>query len=182
MQVYDRGTALHSARVGRMASVTAIALGLDPTEVDTIEWGGILHDIGKLAVPSSILHKAGALTADEWDEVCRHPAAGADMLLGLSDRLAPVAAAVRAHHEWWDGTGYPDGHDGESIPLAGRIIAVADVFDSVTHPRPYRSLAYGRDAAIVLLRAESGAHFDPQVAALFVELLCAGAFEESATG
>jgi putative two-component system response regulator len=160
-----------------MASVTALEFGLTPTEVDTIEWGGILHDIGKLAVPAAILRKPGPLTPDEWVEVRRHPTVGAEVLLSSSDGLAPLAAAVRSHHEWWDGSGYPDGLVGERIPLAGRIIAVADVFDSVTHPRPYRKLAYGVDAATVLLRSESGAHCDATIAKVLIGLLSAGAFD-----
>jgi putative nucleotidyltransferase with HDIG domain len=177
MQVYDRGTARHSARVAHMAIVTAVDVGLNATDVEAIEWAALLHDVGKLAVPAAILRKPGPLTPDEWVEVSRHPAAGADVLLAISDRLAPLAVAVRAHHEWWDGSGYPDGLAGEEIPLLGRIIALADVYDSVTHPRPYRTQVYPSDAATVLLRAESGAHFDPTIAKAFLALLRAGAFE-----
>jgi len=177
LQIYDGGTARHSARVAQMASATAAELGLGPGEVEMVGWAGELHDLGKLAVPSVILHKPGPLVPEEWEEVARHPGAGADLLLAISERFAPLAAAVRSHHECWDGTGYPDGLAGEDIPLAGRIVAISDVYDSITRPRPYRKLAYGHDAATVLIRAESGAHFDPMVAKVFLGLLRAGAFE-----
>ena len=181
MRIYDIGTADHSARVAHMASVTAAELGLSPAEVEMIGWAGILHDVGMLAVPASILRKPGPLTVGEWVEVSRHPAAGADLLLAVSDRLEPLAAAVRAHHEWWDGSGYPDQLAGEDIPLPARIIALADVYDSVTHPRPYWTEAYPSEAAMVVMRAESDAHFDPTIAKVFLQMLRAGALEVPST-
>jgi len=180
LRIYDTATARHSARVAEMATITAVELGLDAGGLELTHWAAQLHDLGKLAVPAAILHKPGPLSAEEWEEVARHPGAGADLLLTISDELAPLAAAVRSHHECWDGSGYPDGLAGDDIPLAGRIVALADVYDSITRPRPYRNLAYGQDAATVLIRAETGAHFDPTLAKVFLGLLQGGAFEVAA--
>lgn len=101
-------------------------------------WAGLLHDIGKVAVPTEILRKPGRLNAVEWEEVKRHPVIGADIVLSVGDRLMPLAEAIRAHHEWFGGSGYPDGLAGDQIPLFGRLIAVVDVYDSLTADRPYR--------------------------------------------
>ena len=117
--VYCPGTAQHSTRVSYMCGLLAEALGLGPAETETARWAGVLHDIGKLSVPVEILHKPGRLTAADWEAVKKHPAAGAELVLGISARLAPVAAAIRSHHERWDGSGYPDGLDGHDIPLLG---------------------------------------------------------------
>jgi HD-GYP domain-containing protein (c-di-GMP phosphodiesterase class II) len=166
---YHRGTADHSARVTRLAHLTGERFGLDDDALEALSWAGILHDVGKLAVSEEILAKAGPLTDEEWVEVRRHPAVGSDLLLLMSARLAPIAAAVRAHHERWDGAGYPDGLAGEDIPLGGRILTVADVFDSITHRRPYRIEAFTEAEAVAFLEA-AGHHFDPAVVERFLAL------------
>ncbi len=161
--IADAETARHSARVGAAAAALGRSMGLPEGEVRQLRAAGILHDLGKLVVPQEILDKPGPLTADEWVEVRRHPSVGADILLAVSADLAPLADAVRSHHERWDGSGYPDGRAGEQIPLAGRILAVVDVFDAVTCTRSYRTHTLGELEARALLVAESGSHFDASV-------------------
>ncbi len=167
MVVYHRGTAEHSQRVGAIARAIGVELKLSDAELEVVHWAGLLHDLGKLAVPEKILSKRGRLTPEEWAEVHRHPAVGSDLLRTISPGLEPVAAAVRAHHERWDGRGYPDGLAGTRIPLAGRIVAVADVYDALTHPRAYRPDAYTPAAAIEHLTTGAGTHFDPDVGKAF---------------
>ena len=161
--IADQETARHAARVGAAAAALGRWMGLPAGEVRLLRAAGILHDLGKLVVPQEILDKPGPLTADEWVEVRRHPSVGADILLAVSADLAPLADAVRSHHERWDGSGYPDGRAGEQIPLAGRILAVVDVFDAVTCTRSYRAHTLGELEARALLVAESGSHFDASV-------------------
>ncbi len=163
MQVYDLETAIHSGRVARLARAIAEQLGADERSADAAEWAAVLHDIGKLAVPGEVLRKQAPLLVEDWAFIKRHPAVGSVVLLSISERLAPVASAVRAHHERWDGTGYPDGLAGTDIPLLGRIVAVADVFDAVTHDRPYRHKRYGQTAAAQLIASGRGTQFDPSV-------------------
>ena len=115
-----------------------------------------------------ILNNSGPLDADEWDIVRRHPSAGADMILGVTPRLAAVAAGVRSHHERWDGAGYPRGLAGQEIPLHGRIIALVDVFDAVTHPRCYRDGVMSAEEALLLVLDGSGRQFDPTIVPAFV--------------
>jgi HD-GYP domain-containing protein (c-di-GMP phosphodiesterase class II) len=167
---YHRGTADHSARVARLARLTGERFGLEDDELEALSWAGILHDVGKLAVREEVLAKDGPLTEQEWVEVRRHPAVGSDLLLLMSARLAPIAASVRAHHERWDGTGYPDALAGDDIPLGGRILAVADVFDSITHRRPYRTEVFSEAEAVAFLDAGAGHHFDPAVVERFLAL------------
>ncbi len=161
--IADAETARHSARVGAAAAALGRSMGLPEGEVRQLRAAGILHDLGKLVVPQDILDKPGRLTAEEWIEIRRHPAVGADILLAVSADLASLADAVRSHHERWDGSGYPDGRVGDQIPLAGRILAVADVFDAVTCTRSYRSHTLGELEARALLVAEAGSHFDASV-------------------
>jgi putative two-component system response regulator len=167
MVVYHRGTAEHSQRVGAIARAIGMELGLPDADLEVVHWAGLLHDLGKLAVPEQILSKRGPLTPEEWAKVQRHPSVGSDLLRTISPGLDPVAAAVRAHHERWDGSGYPDGLAGTEIPLGGRIVAVADVYDALTHPRAYRPNAYTRAAAIEHLTTNAGRHFDPDVVEAF---------------
>lgn len=167
---YDRATSMHSARVGHFAGLVASTIGLPGEELEAVCWAGFLHDLGKLAIAQEVLGRPGPLTPDERREVQRHTVVGAEILLSISPRLAPIAEGVRSHHEWWDGTGYPDGLAGRDIPRSGRIVAVADVFDSVTHPRSYREHIFMPDEAIALIESEAGSHFDPAVVKAFVDL------------
>jgi putative two-component system response regulator len=166
----DDGTAQHSARVGQGSALIAAHLGIDVREIEVVSWAGTLHDVGKLRVPYEILVKPGSLTEPEWVEIKKHPALGADMLLSVSPELEPIAAGVRSHHEHWDGSGYPQGLRGDEIPLAGRIIAVLDVFDSLMCPRPYRFRAWSERAVVEYLSSVAGSHLDPEIVAVFLEL------------
>ncbi len=168
MVVYHRGTAEHSERVGSIARAVGIQLGLPDTEIEVLHWTGLLHDIGKLAVPDEILSKAGPLTDEEWAIVRRHPVVGSTLLHTISPGLDPIAAAVHAHHERWDGSGYPDALAGSDIPLAGRVAAVADVYDALTHTRSYRPNAFPVPAAIEHLTSNAGRLYDPDVVHAFL--------------
>ena len=159
---YDPETAAHSLRVGRAAVALGRALGLSGFELAALAWAGALHDIGKIGVPHPILTKQGPLDADEWAEVRRHPYVGAGLLIDVSPALEPIAEAIRSHHERWDGSGYPDGLSGASIPIAGRVIAVVDAFDAMVSARPYHR-ALSPERAHRELRAGAGSQFDPTV-------------------
>jgi len=167
MVAYHAGTAQHSERVGAMARAVGVELALVGAELEVLHWAGLLHDIGKLAVPEEILNKSGRLTSHEWVVIKRHPSVGGDLLRTISLGLEPVAAAVRAHHERWNGSGYPDGLAGRCIPLAGRIVAVADVYDALTHPRSYRPDAFASASAIEHLTTGAGHLYDPDVVDAF---------------
>jgi HD-GYP domain-containing protein (c-di-GMP phosphodiesterase class II) len=149
-------------------------LALTGVEREALSWAALLHDLGKLGVPTAVLAKTGPLTASDWVEIKRHPVIGGEMLRSLSPRLEPIAVGIRAHHERWDGTGYPDGLAGVDIPVAGRITAVADAFDAIMHRRPYRQRVYTLDEAIAELQAGAGTQFDPQVVAVLANLYVQG--------
>jgi putative nucleotidyltransferase with HDIG domain len=167
MSLYHGGTAEHSQRVGAIAHLIGIELEVPDTDLEVVHWAGLLHDIGKLAVPEKILNKRGRLTPEDWTEVQRHPSVGSDLLRTISPGLDPVAAAVRTHHERWNGSGYPDQLSGTNIPLGGRIVAVADVYDALTHPRSYRPNVYTLAAAIEHLATNAGRLYDPDVVDAF---------------
>ncbi len=135
-----------------------------------LPWAALLHDLGKMGVPAAVLSKKGPLSATEWVEMKRHPTIGAEMLVSLSPRLEPIAAGLRAHHERWDGSGYPDALVGAKIPRVGRIVAVADALDAMTHPRSYRQGVATRRDAMAELKAGAGTDFDPEVIAALVDL------------
>lgn len=133
----DAYTASHSDRVADMVLVLAAALGLDEDETTRIHMAAHLHDIGKIAVPDSVLRKAGPLTRPEWEEMRRHPVTGYEILRKIDD-FKEIAILVRHHHERWDGRGYPDGLSGHDIPPGSRVIAVADSIDAMMSSRSYR--------------------------------------------
>jgi putative nucleotidyltransferase with HDIG domain len=149
----------HTTAVSRLAVEIAAALGLDEEERRRVALGALLHDVGKLSVPDRILTKPGPLDDLEWAAMRRHAAFGERLLVHILD-LPDVLAVVRSHHERWDGTGYPDGKHGEEIPLAARIVAVADAFHAMIEPRPYRA-ARPHARALGEIVAEAGAQFDP---------------------
>ncbi len=182
VSMYDRGTAQHSARVAHLSALMAAQLELPARDVESVRWAGMLHDLGKLAVSPEVLRKPGPLDEAEWAEVRRHPIVGADVLLTVSAELGTVAAAVRAHHERWDGAGYPDRLAGEDIPLLGRLVTVADVYDSLIHPRPYRTGRYTPGQAIAELERGSASRFDPAAVELFAALHRAGLVVTSGAG
>jgi putative nucleotidyltransferase with HDIG domain len=161
VEARDAYTGKHAERVTaygiEIARVTELSLAY---AADT-EFGFLLHDIGKVAVPDAILYKPGPLTDKERALVAQHPAIGAEIVRGI-DFLAEARHVVRSHHERWDGTGYPDGLRGEEIPLAARVFAVADVLDALTSDRPYRPASPLGEVREMIV-AESGTHFDPHV-------------------
>lgn len=170
----DGYTHRHSERVALLSKHLASALGMTAAEQETVQLSALLHDVGKIAVPDSILNKPGRLTADEFDEMKKHPAHGARILANIqSASIKAVLPGVQYHHEKWDGTGYPEGLSGETIPRLGRVLGIADFFDALTSARAYRS-AMPIDEAMALIRKGSGTHFDPQIVDLVVRLHEAG--------
>lgn len=160
----------HIERVGRTAALLAERMGWSESDVELIRHAAPLHDIGKLAVADAILLKTGALTSQELHLMRRHVTSGAAMLSGSASDVIRLAREIAlTHHEWWDGSGYPEGLSGETIPLCGRIVALADVFDALTHERPYKS-AWPVDDAVAEIRRLSGRQFDPSVVEAFEKL------------
>ncbi len=168
----DRMTARHSAAVARYARAMARALGWPPEEQELVHTAGLLHDIGKFAFPDSILLADSRLTDEQWKQVKRHPEDGARIVRRL-DGYGPVAEIVHAHHERWDGAGYPRGLAGEAIPRAARVLAVADTYDVITARDSYRK-PLTSEAAIAELHRVAGAQLDPEIVQTFVRLLSAG--------
>jgi putative nucleotidyltransferase with HDIG domain len=169
---YMRG---HARRVASLACLLAERLRLSAREREELRLAAFLHDLGKVGIASDLLARPGALSPAERALVQAHPALGAQLLRPL-DMPPAVAAAVRHHHEWWDGAGYPDGLSGQEIPLAARLIAVVDAYDAMTSDRPYRR-ALAPDLAISELRRFSAAQFDPEIAGEFVAILETGVLE-----
>ena len=165
----DQTTHCHVRRVQVYAAGMGKLLGLSDSEIAALRAGALLHDVGKLAVPAHILNKPGRLTRAEFDKMKIHTTVGAQ-LLSRVDFPYPVIPIVRHHHEQWNGQGYPDGLEGEQIPITARILSVVDCFDSVREDRPFRR-GMTRDEAIALLRLGSGKHFDPRITSLFIEHL-----------
>lgn len=165
LELREQATAGHSRRVREYSLVLADALGLPPPERETLALGAFLHDIGKLGTPDAILLKEGAPTPAEWEVLRRHPDAGA-ALLGALRSLRGAAELVRAHHERWDGTGYPRGLRGAAIPVGARVFAVADVLDALTTARPYHDPLPLAEAAARIVEGR-GTHFDPAVVDAF---------------
>jgi hypothetical protein len=169
----DTRTADHSERVAFNAQVMGRTLGLNERELFELYWASMLHDLGKIGIPEHILHKPGPLEPDERIEIQRHVEIGCRILLSAFDTFKPIASLIRAHHERWDGLGYPDALRGEQIPLGARVLAVLDVFEALTSDRPYRS-ALPIPEALELIRRDAGTHFDPRVTNLFETLLARG--------
>jgi ribonuclease P protein subunit RPR2 len=165
VEARDAYTGKHAERVAAYGMEVARALGLPLAELPEIEFGFLLHDIGKVAISDRILFKPDSLSDKEREIMEEHPIKGSEIIRDIGF-LGDAAAVVRSHHERWDGGGYPDGLAREQIPLAARVFAVADVLDALTTDRPYRP-ASTLAAARELINAESGSHFDPQVVAAF---------------
>jgi len=165
----DKETEGHCHRLERLAILTGERLGLSSQKLINLSYGAYLHDIGKVKVPDEILGKAESLTDDEWEAMRRHPALGEEMLME-KDFLAEAGRIVRAHHERYDGTGYPDGLSGEEIPIEARVIAVVDAYDAITSDRPYQP-ALDRTEALKELQLGAGTHFDPVVVRAFSSLI-----------
>lgn len=128
-----------------------------------------LHDIGKIAIPEGIIIKPGNLSPEEWELIWKHPEIGY-RIAGSSPELAPIAEAILAHHEWWDGSGYPRGLKGEEIPLISRIISIVDAYDVMTHGRPYKE-AVGQEESLQELQGKAGTQFDPILTSMFIKMV-----------
>ncbi len=166
-------TAGHSLRVSRIACLIGRTLGLQDTELRDIELGGILHDIGKIGVPESILWKPSQLTSEEREIMRKHPSISAQ-IIGELRGLRRAREYVKHHHEYYDGSGYPDGLKGDDIPLGARIILVSDAYDAMTTDRPYR-IAIGHDRAVKELSEMAGTQFDPNVVNALLQIAEGGA-------
>jgi CHASE2 domain-containing sensor protein len=166
----DEDTGDHIGRMSELCYRLALAAGVDPEAAEVLRHASAMHDVGKIAIPDAILRKPGPLTDEEWEVMKTHTTIGADLLAGSRSPLVQMGEVIaRTHHERWDGSGYPAGLAGESIPLVGRICAVADVFDALTSPRPYKH-AWTVDEALAEISAQSGRHFDPRLAALLLDM------------
>jgi len=173
LEHHDEETANHCDRVAANAIKLGSELGLGAAELEDLYWAAYLHDIGKLATPARMLLKEGPLDAHEYEVMKQHASIGANTLADISPDFETVAAAVRAHHERWDGRGYPDGLAGERIPLFGRVLAVVDAFEAMTSDRPYRA-AMSVQAAAQVLEEEAGRQFDPALVTVYLRLIEAG--------
>lgn len=162
----DRELAGHSERVAANAVSLGRELGLGNDQLEELWWAGLLHDVGKIGLAESILHKAGPLSEAERREVRRHPEYGAEIVLPFARGLPAITDAIRHHHERWDGKGYPSGLAGSEIPLYARIVAIADVFEALTSSRPYRTALSAKQAHVYVSR-EASMHFDPTLVRAF---------------
>jgi HD-GYP domain-containing protein (c-di-GMP phosphodiesterase class II) len=169
-ELHDEVTGNHIVRVNEYSYALAKACGQSRRWCDEIRYSAQLHDVGKMSVDAAVLKKKGPLTPAEWDEMRRHPSYGYE-ILRESPRLAMAAEIARCHHEKWDGTGYPAGLAGEAIPLAARIVALADVYDALRSARPYKPGLSHEEACAVILdgdgRIDPRAHFDPDLLGVF---------------
>lgn len=165
----DDDTRLHTRRVGMLAQRIARALDLPPEQTDLILHASPLHDVGKIGIPDSILLKHGKLTDDEFTIMKEHTIIGGNILSKSNSSFLRLAEEITmTHHERWDGTGYPSQLAGEEIPLVGRIVSVADVFDALTHDRPYKR-AWTIDEALSEIKSQSGRQFDPAIVQAFLK-------------
>lgn len=166
-ELKDDDTGVHIVRMGYTSALIALALGCPADWSERLFYASRMHDIGKLGIPDSILKKPGPLSAEEREVMNRHPELGWALLADSDNPLFQMAAEVAlAHHERWDGSGYPGGLAGEAIPLSGRIVAVADCFDALTMDRVYRP-AFSDEQALSMLGEASGHHFDATVVTAF---------------
>lgn len=167
----DDDTGLHVIRMSHYCRLIGLQAGLSETAADLLLHAAPMHDIGKIGIPDHILQKRGGLTEDEWTIMRRHPAIGAGIIGRHDDMLLDTARVVAlTHHEKWDGSGYPRKLGGEQIPLTGRIVALADVFDALASERPYKP-AWPVEEAVDYVRGNRGAHFDPDLVDCFLAAL-----------
>ena len=164
----DEGTGTHLIRMSRYSRLIAAALALDADEAETVELAAPLHDIGKIGIPDQILLKPGKLDAREWTVMRRHPVIGHDILKGSASKYVRMGALIAlGHHEKYDGSGYPNGLEGDHIPVCARIVAVADVYDALTSVRPYKA-AWPSAQALDYVASQAGKHFDPRMVEAFL--------------
>jgi len=169
LELRDQETQGHSDRVTSLTLKIAEKMGISGKNKKYIKWGALLHDVGKMGIPDSILKKPGKLNDEEWQMMKKHPRLAFD-LLSTNDHLKPALDIPRYHHEKWDGSGYPHGLKGEAIPLPARIFAVVDVWDALRSDRPYRE-AWSDERALAYIKEQSGKHFDPQVVDIFLDMI-----------
>ena len=167
----DNETGMHVIRMSHFAHRLALAAGCSPAWAEDLLNAAPMHDVGKIGIPDAVLRKPGPLDADEWATMRRHPEIGAEIIGEHPSGVLQLAREIAlAHHEKWDGSGYPRGLAGEAIPLSARIVAIADVFDALTTRRPYKEPWPVQDA-LDHIAAQAGKHFDPALVALFAPLL-----------
>lgn len=165
----DRATAGHCERLAFITVAMGIVMGLDHESLLSLYRGGYLHDIGKVGIPDSILLKRGKLDEEEWKVMRTHTICGVEICCHLQS-LAPVIPVIRHHHERWNGTGYPDGLMGEEIPLTARVLQIADIYDALTSPRPYKA-AFSEAKALQVIREETERGWcDPTLVDIFFSL------------
>ncbi|HKP51332.1 MAG TPA: PAS domain S-box protein [Chloroflexia bacterium] len=169
LDLRDKETEGHTQRVTEMTLLLAQAMGIEGEELAQIRRGALLHDIGKMGIPDSILLKPGPLTDDEWVIMRKHPVYAFELISPIT-YLRPALDIPYAHHEKWDGTGYPRGLKGEQIPLAARIFAIVDVWDALRSDRPYRA-AWPEEKTRAYIREQSGTHFDPEIVEIFLKVI-----------
>ncbi|HEY0955742.1 MAG TPA: HD domain-containing phosphohydrolase [Roseateles sp.] len=164
----DNETGWHVLRMSHYSQILARAAGYSDAQAEELLHAAPMHDVGKLGIPDAILRKPGALDDAEWEVMKRHPQIGAEILGEHRSGLLAIARRIAiAHHEKWDGSGYPEGLAGEAIPEEARIVAIADVFDALTSIRPYKP-AWPVEKAVDFLREQAGRHFDPRLVELFI--------------
>ncbi|MDC8830748.1 response regulator [Alteromonas gilva] len=167
----DNETGMHVLRMSHFSKVLALAYGFNEEQAETLLHAAPMHDIGKIGIPDHIMLKPGKLTTEEFDVMKTHPLIGAEILGEADSELLRIAKSVAlTHHEKWDGSGYPKGLSGTDIPVEGRIVAVADVFDALTSKRPYKE-AWTVEKTLALMKSESGKHFEPRLIELLEENL-----------
>ncbi|MDD2265942.1 HD domain-containing phosphohydrolase [Sulfuricurvum sp.] len=165
----DNETGTHILRMSAYAKLIAQKIGLDNARTELIYLSAPMHDIGKIGTPDAVLQKPGSLTPEEWEVIRKHPNQGADIIGNHHSLLLQTARIVSlTHHERFDGTGYPNGIKGYDIPLAGRIVAIADVFDALTSRRPYKE-AWSIERAVEYLQDQKGKHFDSELVDIFLQ-------------
>jgi putative two-component system response regulator len=166
----DEDTGAHINRMSQYSAAIAREMGLGDREVENILYAAPMHDVGKIGIPDRILLKTGSLNEDEWEVMKKHPIIGAEILRGSDAEFIQMAETIAlTHHEKWDGSGYPQGLRGSEIPLAGRIAALADIFDALTSTRPYRK-ALPVEEALEIIKQGRGSHFDPDVVDAFLAI------------
>lgn len=168
----DNETGMHVLRMSNYARLIAKAAGMDEHAVNLVFNAAPMHDVGKIGIPDSVMLKPGPLNDEEWVIMKTHPVIGAEIIgdSNGSELLEVAVAVAMTHHEKWNGQGYPNGLSGENIPIEGRVVAVADVFDALTSERPYKK-AWSVEDAVALMKREAGEHFDPFLINVFINIL-----------
>jgi putative nucleotidyltransferase with HDIG domain len=173
LEARDDNTSSHSLNVTRYSMLLGEHLGLDEEELKVLSQGALMHDLGKIGIPDNILKKPGGLDESEFEIIKQHPMMTSEILdtLETSDHFAAIA---RSHHERWDGTGYPDGLNGEDIPLLARIVAIADAWDAMTSKRVYRDAMNENIALDIFEREQDSGQWDPYLVGKFIKLIRQG--------